>query len=157
MRVGRISLLLAIAWTCLCACGHHGATVSTQREAVRQISAGRALNATPGAYRAGGVDITLVKVVSLPGDRLGMQFSFHSPGLPPGSCCSLFPREGLAGGRPVPRGTTFTTFVVEERSSVGDRGTLRLSLFGGRPVRRVGSFTVDLPALRATGFAASGA
>src|SRR4051794_21033765 len=64
-----------VAAMTLTACSH---AVTTQAGASAAIDSGTALNARPGAYRVADVDVALEKVVSLPGDELGLRFSFDS-------------------------------------------------------------------------------
>jgi len=82
------------------------------------------------------VHVTLVKVVPLPDDDLGLRFAFDSSST---TCCSLFPRLSLASdGLP-------STSVVVRRSDVTIDGILdmRLSENGGSTV----PFRIDLARL----------
>jgi hypothetical protein len=131
-------VIILAAGVTMSACSHR---VLTEDDAVTGIDSGSALNARPGAYRVSDVRVTLVKVVSLPDERLGLRFSFksNSPG-----CCSVFPRIALAPGRsgnhPFP-----TTSIVIPTSSIAADGSLRMRLSesGGATV----PFTIDLRAL----------
>jgi hypothetical protein len=129
-----VAVTIAVALA-LSACSH---PVRTQDDAVAKIDSGAALNSRPGNYRVAGVQVTLVKVVSLPDNELGLRFSFDSASR---DCCSLFPRIALAtdpsGEQAVP-----STSVVILKSDVKADGSLemRLSNNGGSTV----PFTVDL-------------
>jgi hypothetical protein len=138
------------------ACGAAPA-VSDQHDAVARISAGAALNDVTGRYRVGRLRVDLIKVVSLPNDQIGMQFALSASPGSLRSCCSLFPRMALAGASPHLTGSTPTRVdVVEPRSSFAASGTMRLTVFGGVPERRLGFFTVNLPAIHTAGFNSAG-
>jgi hypothetical protein len=120
------------------ACSH---PVIKQDDAVARIDSGEALNARPGTYRVADVKVTMLKIVTLPGDMLGLRFSFVSGSA---DCCSLFPRAVLDAGTSGER-TAPSTTVVLPQSYVGADGTLamRLSENGEKTV----PFTIDLHAL----------
>jgi hypothetical protein len=117
-----------------------------------------------GRYRIGRLHVDLIKVVSLANDQIGMQFALSAPRGSLPRCCSLFPRMALPGPSPHPTGSMntgrFTTRsqidIVEPRSYLTPSGTMRLSVFGGLPERRLGFFTVNLPAIHTAGFDGAG-
>lgn len=146
---------LAIIAILLASCSQK--PVTTQSDAEGKIRAGRALNARTGSYAVGGVEVTLMKVVDLPGDELGMQFTvrWDSAALP--TCCNLFPHMALYDRtRQQATGGFGGLDVVEDRSSIAADGTLDMLLTGGQPVQRLGRFTVDLASLGVSGFSANG-
>jgi hypothetical protein len=132
LMAGAATLAVALS---VSACSH---AVTTQGDAVARINSGTALNARPGTYQIADVRVTLVKVVSLPDDELGLRFSFvsNSP-----NCCSLFPRVALAAGPSGERAVPSTEVVIL-RSDVKADGTLEMQLSekGGSTV----PFTINL-------------
>ncbi len=151
-RLAALCLVLIVDSAC-------GATdaVSNQQDAIARISAGAALNDITGHYRIGRLRVDLIKVVSLPNDQIGMQFALSTS---PGSlrrCCSLFPRMALAGHSPHSmHSTPLQVDVVDPRSYFIPSGAMRITVFGGVPERRLGFFTVNLPAIQTAGFDSAG-
>jgi hypothetical protein len=134
-RSARIAAIVAAV--ALTACSH---AVTTQADAAAGIDSGAALNSEHGVYRVSDVDVTLEKVVSLPGDELGLRFSFASE--PPG-CCSIFPRIALASDPDAAPGAP--SDVVIPTAAIGDDGTVAARLSDGR--HATAGFTIDLRAL----------
>jgi hypothetical protein len=120
--------------------------VTTQIGLHEQLESGVSLNSTSGHYRAGATEITLAKVVSLPQDQLGFRFVISSPSLK-GRCCSLFPQVGLdeQGVTALPEGTY--QLDIADPVSIASEGKIRFHLVGGRPLRTLGYFWLDLAAL----------
>jgi hypothetical protein len=121
----------------LASCSHG---VLSQADAASEIDAGSALNTHAGSYHAHGVDVTLVKVVSLPDEMLGLRFSFDSD-LP--QCCSVFPRIALSQGPDTDAHSSTEDIVVPVADIEDGKLTMRLS-DGASPTS---PFTVDLAAL----------
>lgn len=121
--------------------------VTTQIGLHEQLESGVSLNATSGHYRAGATEITLIKVVSLPQDQLGFRFLIASPSLK-GRCCSLLPQIGL-DAQSVTKlpDATYQVDVAEAKVSIESEGKIRFHLLGGRPLRTLGYFWLNLSAL----------
>jgi hypothetical protein len=145
-RVGkRIAVLAISALVLLIGCSSPP-DLTTQIGLHEQLESGVSLNSTSGHYRAGATEITLTKVVSLPQERLGFRFVI-SPSLQ-GRCCSLFPRIALDGQgvAPLPDGT-YQVDIAEDPVSILSPGRIRFHLLGGRPLRTLGYFRLNLSAL----------
>ncbi len=123
--------------------------ITTQIGLHEQLESGVSLNATSGHYRAGATEITLIKVVSLPQDQLGFRFLVASPSLK-GRCCSLFPQIGLDAQSvtALPKGTYQVD--IADPVSIASEGKIRFHLLGGRPLRTLGYFWLNLSALGVT-------
>jgi hypothetical protein len=144
------TLLVAAAGLMSCS---PDATVSTNTEARARIEAGTALNSAIGHYRAGAVDVELVKVVQLPEGAIGMAFVMRSNSGSLKGCCEIFPRIGLARapGDPTP-GWSRHVYVLVPSSYLVPDGTMDMRLFGHDPgPKLLGSFTVDLSSLGVDG------
>ncbi len=125
------------------------AGVTTQIGLHEQLESGVSLNSTSGHYRAGATEITLAKVVSLPKGQLGFRFVVSSPSLK-GQCCSLFPQLGLDGLNVTPMSDgTYQVDVAEDPVSIAE-GRIHFHLLGGRPLRTLGYFWLNLSALGVT-------
>lgn len=112
-----------------------------------RIGDGAYYNGVEGDYRVGGVDIGLVKVTALSGDRWGLEFILHRNAPFTGGCCSVSPAAGLGAAvtydssAPAPR--FIQEFVALPRSA-GPSFAMTLTDESGI----VGGFTVDLVALQ---------
>jgi hypothetical protein len=112
-----------------------------------RIESGSALNTSNGRYRVGAVHIALTKIVSLPGEQLGLRFVISAPTVR-GRCCSLFPRVAMAGQRDAPSGPSgYVMDVAEDPLSIAPDGSIAVRLFGGDPEHLLGTFRLDLPSL----------
>jgi hypothetical protein len=121
--------------------------VTTQIGLHEQLESGVSLNAVSGHYRAGATEITLTKIVSLPQGQLGFRFVVASAALK-GQCCSFFPRVGLDGQSvaPLPDGT-YQVDIAEDPVSIVGKGKIHFHLLGGRPLRTLGYFWLNLSVL----------
>ena len=142
----RIAVLAIAALVLLIGCSSPP-DVLTQIDLHEQLESGVSLNSTNGHYRAGATEVTLAKIVSLPQGQLGFRFVISSPSLK-GQCCSMFPQMGLdaPGVTPLPDGT-YQVDIAEDPASIASDGKLRFHLLGGRPIRTLGYFSLDLSAL----------
>lgn len=142
---------LAIVAVALTACSQKA--ITTEEGATAKIAGGTAINSQSGSYEVGGVDVSLVKVVELPSDELGMQFEFHWSPSALGTCCKVFPRDALDGEAAARGGGASEFYVSLPRSFFGASGTLLMLLTNGSlPSQRLGHFTLDLASLGVDGF-----
>ena len=123
MNRGALFALLVAGSVGLSACGG-GSAVSTESDAEARIASGPAINASTADYRVGNVDVRLVKVVRLPSEMIGIQFTMHPGSRSVQGCCTLFPRLALTGSQPVGEsGNVRRVYVVEAPSSFSPGGT----------------------------------
>ena len=141
----RMAVLAIAALVLLVGCSS-SSDITTQIGLHEQLESGVSLNFTSGHYRAGATKITLTKVVSLPQSQLGFRFVVASPSLK-GRCCSLFPQIGLDGLNVTPLSDgAYQVDVAEDPVSI-EEGKIRFHLLGGRPLRTLGYFSLNLAAL----------
>jgi hypothetical protein len=146
-RVGNRIAVLAISGLVLLTGCSSSRGLTTQIGLHEQLESGVSLNSTSGHYRAGATEITLTKVVSLPEERLGFRFIVASPFLR-GECCSFFPRIALDGQGVAPLSDgTYQVDIAEDPVSIAREGKIRFHLLGGRPLRTLGYFWLNLSAL----------